>query len=157
MVESVDLYPTLCDLAGIDRPPAAKTAQGGTFALEGTSMVPLMDDPSRPWKTAIFARYMLGDTVRTDRYAYSEYVDADDNALGAMLYDIRRDPQENHNIAAYNPELVARLSELLGGRTPEGKRNAWRRVVDVNNSNAPITTPLALPPAKYPKDYTPFQ
>ena len=42
LVEYVDLYPTLCELAGITVPDY----------LEGNSVVPLLRDPSRPWKNS---------------------------------------------------------------------------------------------------------
>ncbi len=47
LVELVDIYPTLCDLAGIDQPAH----------LEGHSFAPLLTDPGRKWKTAAFSQY----------------------------------------------------------------------------------------------------
>ena len=47
LVELVDLYPTLCDLAEI-APPSH---------LEGHSLTPLLADPKRTWKTAVFSQY----------------------------------------------------------------------------------------------------
>ena len=47
LVELVDMYPTLCDLAGIDKPQH----------LEGHSMMPLLENPDLPWKQAAFSQY----------------------------------------------------------------------------------------------------
>ncbi|WP_390173749.1 sulfatase [Novipirellula maiorica] len=47
LVELVDIYPTLCDLAGIE-PPSH---------LEGTSFKPLIANPARAWKTAAFSQF----------------------------------------------------------------------------------------------------
>src|SRR5262249_15968747 len=47
LVEFVDIYPTLCELAGLPLPAH----------LEGTSMKPLFAEPNRVWKTAAFSQY----------------------------------------------------------------------------------------------------
>lgn len=100
LVEFVDIYPTLCELAGLDLPDH----------LQGKSMVPLMEKPNAPFKQAIFGRYHGGDSVKTDRYQYSEW-----KTGGRMLYDHQKDPMENVNQAA-NPEyaeVIERLAKLL--------------------------------------------
>ena len=47
LVELIDMYPTLCDLAGVPVPKH----------VEGTSFAPLLSDPGRPWKTAAFSQF----------------------------------------------------------------------------------------------------
>lgn len=47
LVELVDLYPTLCDLAGLELPAH----------LEGHSFKPLISNPDLPWKKAVFSQY----------------------------------------------------------------------------------------------------
>ncbi len=88
LVEFVDIYPSLCELAGIPLPEH----------LQGKSFVPLMEHASRPWKEAAFSRYHGGDSVTTDRYSYTVWSDGNH-----MLYDHARDPDENVNVAD-NPE-----------------------------------------------------
>lgn len=116
LVEFVDMYPTLCDLAGIPLPGH----------LEGTSMKPLLEDPKRPWKSAAFSQYprpssksvngpLMGYTMRTDRYRLTVWVARNDHAIvdATELYDHQTDPQENYNLAkkAENADLVKHLME----------------------------------------------
>ena len=101
------------------------------------------------WKKAVFSRYQYGDTIRTDRFTYTEYVNENDEIVGKMLYDHVLDPHENYNIADINPDLVKKLSELLG-HGPIGKRNAWRRFVDESDKNYPKNISLNLPEPIYP-------
>jgi arylsulfatase A-like enzyme len=114
IVEYVDIYPTLAELAGLPLPGH----------LEGTSMKPLLDDPKRPWKTAAFSQYprkagksgtgdLMGYSMRTDRYRFTVWVDQKDHAKvdAVELYDHQTDPQENTNVAKdpANAELVKKL------------------------------------------------
>lgn len=152
MVESVDLYPTLCELTGIGRPKTTTDNDGSTYNLHGSSLVPLLKNPSAAWKPAVYVRYEKGDSVRTQRYAYTEFVDVEDQLVEAMLYDLKHDPDENYNIVSDNPVLQARLRKLLGATATE-KRNAWRQLVDESRDNAPLGGKLDLPEANYPENY----
>lgn len=99
LAELVDIYPTLCDTCQLPMPPQ----------LEGISMIPVIEQPTRPWKTAAFSQKGRQNSIRTDRYRYTE--------LGNKreLYDYHTDPHETVNIVGIpeNAELVARLSEQL--------------------------------------------
>jgi arylsulfatase A-like enzyme len=106
IAESIDIYPTLCALTGL---PIPKT-------VEGRSLVPVLTQPKLAWPGMAFSRFRAGDSLRTDRYRYSEYHDESSGKyLGRMLYDLKLDPLENHNISERpeNEELVAKLAELL--------------------------------------------
>ncbi|MCP5108853.1 MAG: sulfatase, partial [bacterium] len=48
LVEFVDIFPTLCNASGLELPPD----------LEGTSMTPLLKEPARPWKPAVFSQFL---------------------------------------------------------------------------------------------------
>ena len=86
-----------------------------TAGLEGTSFVPLMRDPNRPGKKAVFSRFINGDSVKTDRYRYTEWRRADGDLYARMLYDHEADQVENVNISELpeNKELVEELSRML--------------------------------------------
>jgi iduronate 2-sulfatase len=109
MVESVDLYPTLCALAGLEVPAG----------LDGASFAKLLDDPTAPTKEAVLHLYprgnRIGRALRTERYRLVEWKvpgAADDTAI-YELYDYQSDPGENKNLAAEQPEVVKQLKEKL--------------------------------------------
>lgn len=114
LVEFVDVFPTLAELAGLPLPKQ----------LEGTSFKPLLDDPKRPWKSAAFSQYprsrvathgpdLMGYSMRTDRYRFTVWVEQLDHSKldSVELYDHQNDPQENINTAKdpANADLVKTL------------------------------------------------
>lgn len=128
LVELIDLYPTLCDVAGIPIPGD----------MEGTSLKPLLLDPEAEGRKAAFSQYhrnprvsfdgkrYMGYSMITDRYHYVEWRDWDHEAgisgeLAAVeLYDQLLDPDENTNIAnsPENISLVASLAKQLKSEWP---------------------------------------
>ncbi len=75
LVEFVDVYPTLCELAGLEIPEN----------LEGISLVPLLKDTSIQWKKAVYSQFLRegiwaapdgktyqGNSVRTKEFLYVE-------------------------------------------------------------------------------------
>eukprot|EP00752_Nemacystus_decipiens_P015241 g13574.t1 len=111
MVESVDIFPTLCALAGLSVPD---TVQGKAFT-------PLFESPDADHRSSIYTRRGSGDTVITDQFAYTRYLDRHGKVTGEMLYDHSIDPGENNNVAdaaGYVPN-VRHLSELLTKRMEE--------------------------------------
>jgi arylsulfatase A-like enzyme len=114
LVEFVDIYPTLCELAGLPLPDH----------LQGTSMKPLLDEPTRAWKSAAFSQYprsfegrrLMGYAMRTDRYRLVEWRDrSTGEPVSRELYDHQTDPAENQNLAGRveHQELVRQLSTQL--------------------------------------------
>ena len=98
LAEMVDIYPTLCELAGLELPTH----------LQGKSLVPTMEDPDTTHKKAIYGRYHAGETVRTERFQYSEWSNGD-----RMLYDHEKDPNEDINVVA-NPKYAKVVKALAG-------------------------------------------
>ena len=113
LVEFVDIYPTLCGLAGLPTPAH----------LQGTSFQPLLDDPEISWKRAAVSQYprkqegLMGYSLRTDRYRLVSWRDQATriNIRKNELYDHKVDPGETRNLAN-TPEhatLVKALNEIL--------------------------------------------
>jgi iduronate 2-sulfatase len=124
LVESVDLYPTLCELAGLSKPNLPQ-------ALDGESFVKVLRSPSRKTKDAIFHVYprrprgkgeVLGRAIRTDRYRLVEWKapGAPADTADLELYDYEKDPDELRNVAAEQPKVVATLRKQLMAQ-PEAK------------------------------------
>ena len=105
-VELLDLYPTLADLTGL-KPPAN---------LQGASLRPLLDDPRAKWDRPAYTQVqrgkVMGRSVRTDRWRYTEW---DDGRAGAELYDHQSDPGEYRNLAAHpaHADTVTKLNAII--------------------------------------------
>jgi iduronate 2-sulfatase len=122
LIETVDIYPTLCDLAGLPKPAS----------LDGKSFASALKDPAAAkTKEAVFHVYprspkgqgeLLGRAIRTERYRLVEWrkPNAPTDTAILELYDYLEDPQETRNLAASRPATVAQLRETLS-RQPEGK------------------------------------
>jgi arylsulfatase A-like enzyme len=110
LVETADLFPSLCALAGIATPA---TVQGRDFTA-------LLDDPNKKFHEAAYSRFLNADAVITDQFSYTSY----DNGKAQMLYDLTKDPQENKNIAddPKHAETVARMKKLLKIRIEQAKK-----------------------------------
>jgi len=110
MVQSLDIYRTLCELAGLE-PPSH---------VEGTSLVSLLHDPRGPkWDQPAYSvwsedgRTIHGTAVRTEKWRYAEY--GKDAVNGAMLFDVHADPMELTNLADDPKHKTVRdeLSKLI--------------------------------------------
>ncbi len=108
--EFVDIYPTVCEAAGLAIPPGR----------EGASLMPVIRNPEHQWKRAAFSQYprpnkVMGYSMRTDNYRYTEWIKDEKDVVGVELYDYKADPQGNVNIAGKpeNKELVAKLAKML--------------------------------------------
>ena len=117
LVEFIDIYPTLCDLAGMPLPAH----------LEGRSLAPLMRGENTTLHEAAISQMshgavkdgVMGWTLRTPRYRYIEWRCADlstdtpritDQVESVELYDYQADPLERENLAS-KPEHLGLLKE----------------------------------------------
>ncbi|MFO1447818.1 MAG: sulfatase [Opitutaceae bacterium] len=107
LVELLDIYPTICDLAGLPLPSH----------VQGVSLTPLWENPKREWKHAAFSQYPrgshMGYSMRTDRYRFTHWQNTQHPGLREKfeLYDHTNDPGENTNLAA-QPEHSALVEDL---------------------------------------------
>ena len=119
LVETVDIYPTLAELAGL--PPPA-----GPQPIDGLSLVPVLRDPARTIRDHAYHCYprgeRMGRAIRTERYRLVEWKVPGAPAATAELelYDYEVDPGESRNLASEQPEVVARLRAILA-RHPEAR------------------------------------
>ena len=156
LVSHIDLFPTVCDLLGADRPAW----------LEGRSMMPLIRGQAAEINEEIFAEvnyhaaYEPARTVRTRRWQYIRRYDGrtrpvlpncDDSFSkdlwleqgwrerpvdAEQLYDLTFDPNETRSLAA-DPAMRAVLDEM------RGRLERWMRAT---------SDPLLRGPVKAPPD-----
>ncbi len=119
ITELVDLFPTICELAGITVPDY----------MQGRSLVPLMNDPNQPWKRAAFSQFhrrpkvsadgkrYMGYSMNTKEYHYIEWYSWNHKTgtrgelKNIELYDRANDPFEKANIAD-DPDMSSIKEEL---------------------------------------------
>jgi uncharacterized sulfatase len=95
IVEFIDIYPTLAELAGLPAPEG----------LHGRSLRPLLNNPQATWSHPALTQVrrgppnatFMGYSVRSDRWRYTEW---DNGARGVELYDEVADPNELQNLAS---------------------------------------------------------
>ena len=132
IVEFIDIYPTLTELARIKTPKQ----------VEGRSLVPLLQNPLSEWNgfaiTQVLrpsdnrlAKPVMGRSIRTERWRYSDWAEGKN---GVELYDHYADPMEFNNLAENatkeNLAVMKRLRKMLvkkaSGQTPKTPFNPKR-------------------------------
>ncbi|MGE3309890.1 MAG: sulfatase [Limisphaerales bacterium] len=119
LAETVDVFPTLAELAGL---PAPK----GPQPIDGVSLVPVLRDPAASVRDHAYHCFPRGDrmgrAIRTARYRLVEWKKPGAAAESAELelYDYETDPLETRNLAASESGVVDSLRAILG-RHPEAR------------------------------------
>jgi choline-sulfatase len=124
----VDLFPTLLDLAGVPAPGSAGSGRSVADALRGGKMIG--DEPSFAESLTPLVHYGWSDlrSVRDGRWKYIL-------APRPELYDLTRDPDEQHNLESAEP---ARARALRAGLEANLRQeSALSRT---------STTPASIPP-----------
>jgi uncharacterized sulfatase len=103
LVEFVDIFPTVSQLAALPIPGN----------LEGQSLVPLLENPARAWKSAAFSTVTAPNNIRgncavTTRYRYIRWTGPHP---GEELYDHQTDPREYTNLAPL-PQHATSLASM---------------------------------------------
>ena len=106
IVQSLDLYRTVAELAGLEVPDSS---------IEGHSLVPLLQNPQAAWDHPAYSiwsedgKTVHGTAIRTENFRYAEF--GRNAANGAMLFDSHADPLELTNLAD-DPKHSATRKEL---------------------------------------------
>lgn len=133
----VDLYPTLLDLCGVAAPAGPPR--------DGESLRPLLEDSAAAWpERTLFTHNPIDETnkypgaVRTQRHRLVREIKgpgggskarANDGSAGAwQLYDMEADPGETTDLAAREPETVARLAALYDAWFADVSRERLERL-----------------------------
>ncbi len=100
MVETLDLFPTLCELTRLPQPDF----------VDGVSLRPALDDPNASGHPA-FAYQGKARTIRTKTHRFILHKDG-----YAELYDHTSPEKESKNLVEAHPEMVERLTHQIQER-----------------------------------------
>ena len=96
LVELIDIFPSLTELAGIQKPPMCSENNKLLTCVEGSSVAPLLSNPDQQWKRGAFSQFprpssglneipghppfdsehgenVMGYTIRIDKYRFTEW------------------------------------------------------------------------------------
>jgi len=104
LVEFIDIYPTMCELAGLEIPEH----------VQGESLLKYMKNPELPGKSYVFSRFKDGESVKNVDYRYTEWLDTSQTRYAEMLYNHQNDHDENNNISidTENADIIDKLREV---------------------------------------------
>ena len=110
IVETVDVFPTLCDAANLPVPK---------FCV-GNSLLPVVrqgENETNPNAGVAVGYFRSAKTIRTDRYRMILHKDG-----FVELYDRNSDPGETKNVAETNSKVIAELTAALNSRLSPANR-----------------------------------
>jgi len=126
LAESVDIYPTLAELAGLPVPT-------GPQPIDGRSLVPVLKDPTarvRSHAIHVYPKAKLGRAIRTERFRLVEWKNRNDQDAVYELYDYSVSAVERANVVDENPQVLSRLKAMLAEYPPPVPRRGKRRPAD---------------------------
>ena len=118
LVEFVDIYPSLCELAGLPLPEH----------LQGKSFVPLLEEPTKVWKDVALSQFpreqekIMGYSMRTSNYRYTRWQQRDNGQVVSQeLYAHAENVLATKNLAKQPnyADVVQTLDSLLDIRWQE--------------------------------------
>lgn len=136
VVSMQDIYPTLVELSGL----APKTD------IEGRSLTPLLEDPSRQdWDWPVMMTYAGTDYIKTNEYRFVK------DGNNSRLYDMKADPYEWNNLYGQSQygSVVQKLSAQIDSMKEIGQE--LRKKLLKNNSFEPNA--LSIPGIIEAEDY----
>ncbi len=109
--ESVDIYPTLAELAGLGKPVAPQP-------IDGLSLVPVLKNPELRIRDHAYHAYphggYIGRAIRTERYRMVEWKNWENPSdVIYELYDYEKYPLETKNIADQEPKVLESMQKIL--------------------------------------------
>ena len=122
LVEQIDIYPTLSQMAGLPIPPHC----------QGRSLVPILADPTHTVRQAAYTLRGRDHVLRTDRWAFIKYRDGSEE-----LYDMKRDPGQFTNLAKPNQRRTIEL--FMGGL------NRKLEAIRVEGPSPPVQFDFSVP------------
>ena len=123
IIETVDIYPTLAELAGLDKPK-------GPQPIDGLSMVPVLKAPEKQIKDYAYHSFLksrhIGQAIRTDRYRLVKWTSIEDESkVEWELYDYKEDPLETKNMYDPKSKVVKELTAIINSQ-PAPKKLATK-------------------------------
>ncbi|RXP62710.1 DUF4976 domain-containing protein [Lutibacter sp. HS1-25] len=114
LAETVDIYPTLADLAGLSKPEVEQP-------FDGLSLVPALKDTKATIRNHAYHSYprnrgkdkFIGQAIRTERYRMVQWTNIRNDEKIYELYDYQEDPLETKNYASLKPKVLKEMIAIL--------------------------------------------